>query len=177
MYGLPQAGKVASDYLIPRLKAPGYREAGHTPGLFKHQTNSIIFALVVDDFFIQYTSLDDFNHLAATLRQNYNITTDMEAKQFCGITLDWNKSAGHVTLSMPGYLEKALQRFTPIQSPSGPNMPHTHGVYQTTAQASNLQSPRTLPHHKTKMEPNACRKSLAPFSSTVEPSTTPCLKR
>jgi hypothetical protein len=64
MYGLPQAGKVASDFLIPRLKEAGYIETGHTPGLFKHQTNSVIFALVVDDFFVQYTDLEDFHHLA-----------------------------------------------------------------------------------------------------------------
>jgi Reverse transcriptase (RNA-dependent DNA polymerase) len=112
MYGLPQAGKVASDYLIPRLKEAGYVETGHTPGLLKHQTNSIIFALVVDDFFVQYTDLEDFNHLADTLRKDYNITTDMTASKFCGITLEWNYEAGHVTLSMPGYVEKALQRFT-----------------------------------------------------------------
>jgi hypothetical protein len=44
--------KVASDYLIQRLKAAGCRETMHSPGYFKHQSNSIIFALVVDDFFV-----------------------------------------------------------------------------------------------------------------------------
>ena len=32
MYGLPQAGKVASDHLIPRLKEAGYEETGRTQG-------------------------------------------------------------------------------------------------------------------------------------------------
>jgi hypothetical protein len=41
MYGLPQAGKVASDALLPRLKQAGYVETGRIPGLFKHKTNSI----------------------------------------------------------------------------------------------------------------------------------------
>jgi hypothetical protein len=55
MYGLPQAGKVvASDFLLPRLAKAGYIEAGRTPGLFKHKTNSTIkFALVVDDFLVK----------------------------------------------------------------------------------------------------------------------------
>jgi hypothetical protein len=133
MYGLPQAGKVASDHLIPRLKAAGYLETGHTPGLFKHQTNSIIFALVVDDFFIQYSSMDDFTHLTDTLQQHYTITTDMEAKKFCGITLDWNYKDGHVTLSMPGYVEKALHRFThptPIRPQHAPHpwIPPNYGA-------------------------------------------------
>jgi hypothetical protein len=69
MYGLPQAGKVASDYLIPRLTAAGYKETGVTPGLFKHDTNSIIFALVVDDFLVQFSSQEDLDHLQATLQQ------------------------------------------------------------------------------------------------------------
>ena len=48
MYGLPQAGKIASDFLIPRLKAAGYHPAKHTHGLFNHDTNGITFCLVVD---------------------------------------------------------------------------------------------------------------------------------
>jgi hypothetical protein len=71
MYGLPQAGKVASDCLIPRLKAAGYEPTGRTPGLFKHKANSIIFALVVDDFLVQYSDLADLEHLQSTLRRHY----------------------------------------------------------------------------------------------------------
>ena len=102
MYGLPQAGKVASDALIPRLNQAGYYETGVIPGLFKHQSNSIIFALVVDDFLVQYSNLADFHHLATTLRNHYTITCDMEATKWCGITLQWNYDERHVTLSMPG---------------------------------------------------------------------------
>jgi Reverse transcriptase (RNA-dependent DNA polymerase) len=131
MYGLPQAGKVANDQLLPRLAAAGYNETGVVPGLFKHEKNSIIFCLVVDDFFVQYTSLDDLHHLSTTLKKNYEITLDMEAKKFCGITLDWNYEEGHVTLSMPGYVEKALQRFThpPHQKPEHSPHPWTQPDY------------------------------------------------
>jgi hypothetical protein len=59
MYGLPQAGKVASDCLLPNLAAAGYTESGVTPGLFKHATSSIIFALVVDDVLVQYSADED----------------------------------------------------------------------------------------------------------------------
>ncbi|MGL5935528.1 MAG: reverse transcriptase domain-containing protein, partial [Cetobacterium sp.] len=111
MYGLPQAGKVASNVLIPRLEAAGYVETGVTPGLFKHKTNSIIFALVVDDFLVHYTDLTHFNHLVDTLKQYYPVTTDMEATKFVGITLEWDYANRHVTLSMPDYVKKALQRF------------------------------------------------------------------
>jgi hypothetical protein len=40
------------------------------------------------------------------------------------MTLEWNYEEGHVTISMPGYVEKALQRFT-HPSPSRPqHSPH-----------------------------------------------------
>jgi hypothetical protein len=89
MYGLPQVGKVASDYLIPRLTTAGYRDSGHTPGLYKHQTNSIIVALVVDDF----------HHLADTLRQNYTTTTDMRRQN--SVASHW---IGTTKLDMSRYL-------------------------------------------------------------------------
>ena len=68
MYGLPQAGKVASDELLPRLKKAGYVPTGRIPGLFKHTTRMVYFALVVDDFLVMYTDLQDFAHLSMTLK-------------------------------------------------------------------------------------------------------------
>ena len=112
MYGLPQAGRVASDALIPRLAAAGYTPTGKTPGLFRHKDNSITFCLVVDDFGVKYTDKEDALHLIATLKKDYTITEDWEGKNFCGIDLDWNYKEGWVDISMKGYVAKALQRFT-----------------------------------------------------------------
>jgi hypothetical protein len=106
------------------LKAAGYEETGRVPGLFKHKSNSIIFALVVDDFLIQYSKLEDLEHLQSTLRKNYEITVDMTASKFCGMTLDWNYDEGHVTISMPGYVEKALHRFTHPNPTKPQHAPH-----------------------------------------------------
>jgi Reverse transcriptase (RNA-dependent DNA polymerase) len=128
MYGLPQAGKVASDNLIPRLNDAGYHETGIIPGLFMHDTNGTLFTLIVDDFLIHHIGDDNLQHLEATLRKYYTITVDKHATKFCGMTLDWNYQAGHVTLSMPGYVEKALQRFT-HQAPAKPQ----HAPHQWTA--------------------------------------------
>ena len=104
MYGLPQAGRVAYDHLVPRLLAAGYTKAGQTPGLFIHQTNGTIFALVVDNFLVHYTCPKALQHLIATLQEFYTITVDYDATTFCGISLAWNYDEGHVTLSMPGYI-------------------------------------------------------------------------
>jgi Reverse transcriptase (RNA-dependent DNA polymerase) len=124
-YGLPQAGKVASDALLPRLAAAGYNETGHIPGLFKHSTFPTYFALVVDDFLVQYQDPAHLEHIIATLQKHYQITVDRNASKFCGITLDWNYTEGHVTLSMPGYVEKVLQRFTHPVPKRPEHSPHT----------------------------------------------------
>jgi Reverse transcriptase (RNA-dependent DNA polymerase) len=111
MYGLPQAGKVASDHLLPRLHEAGYKPTGRIPGLYKHDTNTIYFTLIVDDFLILHAQKGALEHLKTTLQKHYTITADDAAMKFCGMTLDWNYADGHVTVSMPGYVESALQRF------------------------------------------------------------------
>jgi Reverse transcriptase (RNA-dependent DNA polymerase) len=112
MYGLPQAGRVASDALLPRLALAGYKPTRRTPGLFKHSTNSIKFWLVVDDFLVGSCNPTHTEHLKATLPEHYTITKNAAANRFCGMTLHWDYQAGHVDISMQGYIEKALQKFT-----------------------------------------------------------------
>jgi Reverse transcriptase (RNA-dependent DNA polymerase) len=110
MYGLPQAGHMASDALLPCLALAGYKPTGCTPGLFKHSTNSIKFCLVVDDFLVGSCNPTHTEHLKSTLHEHYTITEDAAANRFCGMTLDWDYQASHVDISMPGYIEKALQK-------------------------------------------------------------------
>ena len=112
MYGLPQAGRIANDKLVPILEQAGYTQSEHIPGLFKHDTRPVAFCLVVDDFGVKYVGKEHAEHLANTLQDaGYKITMDWEGKQFCGMTLNWDYENGTVDLSMPGYVDKALQRF------------------------------------------------------------------
>jgi Reverse transcriptase (RNA-dependent DNA polymerase) len=91
MYGLPQAGILANKLLKKRLEPHGYKECTHTPGFWKHATRKLMFALVVDDFGIQFTHIKDAQHLLAALKQDYEaITVDWTGSLFCGITLTWD---------------------------------------------------------------------------------------
>ena len=54
IYGLPQAEILAQERLIAKLGQHGYRQVPNTPCLFKHDTRSIMFVLVVDDFGVKY---------------------------------------------------------------------------------------------------------------------------
>ena len=85
MYGLPQAGRVASNVLIPRLEEAGSRPTGRTPGLFKHDKNSVFFSLIINNFFVSHENQQHFQHLQDTLRKHYQITVDNNASKFCGM--------------------------------------------------------------------------------------------
>ena len=70
MYGLPQAGRLASDQLIELLAPAGYEPCPITPGLWKHKTRNLHFSLVVDDFGVKYVDKADVEHLLQTLEDN-----------------------------------------------------------------------------------------------------------
>jgi hypothetical protein len=114
MYGLPQAGRIANDKLVPYLAQHGYRQCEHTPGHFCHNTRPIL-----DNFGVQYVGHEHAEHLAGVIAAKYQMTTDWKGELYCGITLKWNYTNHNVTLSMPGYVAKALQRFKNLK-PSRP---------------------------------------------------------
>jgi hypothetical protein len=119
IYGLPQAGKLANEQLIRHLAPFGYSPVPQTAGLWKHETRDITFLLVVDDFAIKYTDRTDAEHLLKALETGYKMSVDWEAERYCGLILKWDYNKRTVDVSMPGYIERALQRFrhTPPKKP------------------------------------------------------------
>ena len=90
MPGLKQAARLANDRLIAHLQPYGYAPVPHTPFLWKHTSNGIVFALVVDDFGIKSTSPAATAHLLQALRDKYVITTDPSGTKYLGFTLEWD---------------------------------------------------------------------------------------
>jgi hypothetical protein len=111
IYGLKQAGKLAQDRLIKHLASHGYQQTRNTPCLFKHTTRPVHFGLVVDDFAIKYKGEEHLEHLLSALRELYTITVDREGSKFIGIKIVFDKKARTAELSMPNYIQKALERF------------------------------------------------------------------
>ncbi len=74
MYGFPQAGTIAQEFLQERLAKVGYHQSKIIPGLWRHKTRKICFTLVVDNFAIKYTKLEDTQHLIDALKKDYIIT-------------------------------------------------------------------------------------------------------
>ena len=114
MYGLPQAGSLGHDLLEQRLNKEGYFQSQIVPALWKHKTRPIQFVLVVDDFGIKYMKKEDLDHLIQTLEKHYDVSVDLEGKEFVKIQLDWDYENRKVHLSMAPYLQKALRQFDNI---------------------------------------------------------------
>jgi hypothetical protein len=76
MYGLPQAGIIAQELLQERLAKVGYHQSKIIPGLRTHKTRKICFTLVVNNFAIKCTKLEDAQHLIDALKKDYTITID-----------------------------------------------------------------------------------------------------
>jgi hypothetical protein len=68
MYGLPQAGIIAQDFCQACLVIVGYHQSKIIPSLWTHKTRKTFFTLVVDDFAIKYTSMEDAQHLIDALK-------------------------------------------------------------------------------------------------------------
>ena len=73
---------------VKRVVTYGYAPVQHTPSLWKHESNGILFALVVDDFGIKSTSDSATSHLLQALRDKYHITVDTSGTKFLGFILD-----------------------------------------------------------------------------------------
>ena len=128
MYGLPQADRLAYIKLIDNLQKHGYVRAGLTPGLFKHTTRKTIFSLVVDDFGIKYSSLEDANHLIRSLvQQHYPITINWTGKIFLGIngTTTW---AMLTLLSLAMLFVHCYNSYTSFQQPHSIHPSHVHDL-------------------------------------------------
>ena len=94
------------------------------PGLWNRDTKETIFLLVVDDFPIKYTSLDNAHHLINALKK-YTISDDWKAQLYIGIALKRDYRKPTVDLSMLGYVDAALLRFRHPKLRQQ-NSPHPH---------------------------------------------------
>jgi hypothetical protein len=82
-------------------------------------------------FVLKYNTLQDAQHLLAVLKQHYEaITVHWEGTLYCGITLDWDYEKCTVDLSMPGYIQMALDDFNFTSTSCAKHQPHQHNPPQ-----------------------------------------------
>jgi hypothetical protein len=124
MYGLKEAAIIAFNQLVAKLAPAGYAPTPYTPGLWRHNTKRTTFVLCVDDFGVKYFSKDDAQHLINAIKAHYELTVDWTGSLYCGLTLDWNYANGHVDVSMPTYVDRALKKFNHPAPSQKQHAPH-----------------------------------------------------
>jgi hypothetical protein len=136
MYRLPQAGRLDNEKLRKFLEPHGYVPCHVTPGLWKQVDSNLMFTLVVDNFGVCYTNRANVERLLKILKQDYELTTDWEGTRYVRLTLDWDYANGHVNISMPGYVQRALQRFDHNKPRRAQDSPHewTAPIYGSSQQ-------------------------------------------
>jgi hypothetical protein len=126
MYGLPQAKSLGHDLLEERLNQEGYFQSQIVPGFWKHKTRNIKFVLVVDNFGIKYLKKENLDHLIKSLEKYYDVTVDLECKEYVKIELDWDYDKREVHLWMMPYLQKALRQFDNVVPTKCEDSPYPH---------------------------------------------------
>jgi hypothetical protein len=72
--------------------------------------------LVLDNFAIKHTQKEDAaQHLLATLKKMHVCTTNWTVERCCGLTLAWDHAERTCEISMPGCIERTVQRFQHFQ--------------------------------------------------------------
>jgi hypothetical protein len=134
MYGLPQAGILAQNFLEKCLNQHGYHQSKVTLGLWKHDWRPLSFTLCVDNFGIKYVGWEHANHLTKILKEHHKCSIDWDGNRYLGMTINWDYNGHKVHVSMLNYVPKTLTRFQ-HQAPNKPQhqpYPHIKPNYEYT---------------------------------------------
>ena len=144
--GLPQAAVIANKQLQEKLGPHGRAPARVTPGLWKHNALDVALALVVDDFGVKLTNRTQAEHLITSLTsEGYKLSQERGGGRCCGLTLKWDCKNRACNVSMPGYVERALQRLQ-RQEPTAPeNSPRKWSAPKRGAKARRAESDDATP--------------------------------
>lgn len=105
---------MAQNRLITHFAAHGYHQTDATC-LFRDETNGTNF-LIIDDFGVKYANNAGAQHPIDTLQKLYVITIGWTDSKYLGFSIAFNHDQHTADISMPGYIDKVLQRFSMQQT-------------------------------------------------------------
>jgi len=100
----------------------------------------------VDDFGVKYWSKEDADHLCHAIGSHFKYTVDIEGKNYCSLSLDWNYKLGYVDISMPKYVPATLKKlqYSPKVSPQYSLHKHIPLQYGNKKQNVNQDTSKKL---------------------------------
>jgi hypothetical protein len=131
---------IAQKLLEQQLSKVGYSQSKIIPGLWTHETRQTCFTLVVDNFAIKLTKMEDVQHLIEALKQDYTITINWGATKYIRLTIDWDYDKGQVHVYMPGYLDKVFLKFKHVAPSKKQNSRNPHAIPQYGAKTQYAES-------------------------------------
>ena len=76
-------------------------------------------------FGAKYSRKEDADHLLNILKEEFTaVSEDWEGKLYCGIALDWNYEERWLDISMPGYIQRVLQKYKHEKTPRPQHSPY-----------------------------------------------------
>ncbi len=103
------------------------------------------FGLVIDDFAVLWTDKAAFQHLLTTLTLLYQIKVNYKGTKYLGMTIAIDQQARHVTLTMPGYINKLLRKAKP-EGIKGANTPAVYNPPNYKSAGAQLATTDTSPY-------------------------------
>ena len=135
MYGFPQAGLLAQQFLENRLSKHRYVQSKPIPGFWKHKWRPICFTLLVDDFGVKNQGKESIYHLISVPKGHYDISYDWYGRKYVKPVFDLGYKGLKLHPSIPRYSKTAMQfakHETPIKAEDQPyqHIPPNYGVRQ-----------------------------------------------
>jgi hypothetical protein len=113
--------------------------------LWLHNTQPILFTLVVDNFRVKYVNSDDVQHIIASIKNNYSLTKDWTGDLYCGIKLEWEYVNPTVDTLILGYVKKKLQEYGHIKPKKLQTCPYSPEPKKFGTEAQAPLPPDTSP--------------------------------
>jgi hypothetical protein len=95
----------------------GYHECAETPCLYKNNTDSVWFTLVVDDFCIYYEERERVEELLRHIEKEYVITRDWGCASYLGMKIRFYADEDAVSIAIPNYVDRGIKRFLMDEEP------------------------------------------------------------
>ena len=118
-----------------------------------------------------WSNKDSMKHFIKTLRQLYTVKVNWEGSKYLGMNIAVDRTHRHVTLSMPGYIEKLLRKLRPlgIKAATTPAIYSAPNYKSAKAQTATVDSsPLASPQQKHELQ--VIIGTLLYYARAVDPS-------
>jgi len=85
-------------------------------------------------------------HLIDALKEHYDVSIDLDGINYCGLTFEWHYNKGYIDVSMPNYVEQALDKFHHPKLSRLQNAPHRWTQLAYSKKTQHASEPETKPN-------------------------------